>query len=69
MIDYRCQKCGRSADKADLVAKQVRFFRLGVAGSYIRARVVAWLCEGCMVDDDDYQKKAFDTVGNKALAS
>jgi hypothetical protein len=50
-----------------LTVKKAAFFEMGVGGRAIRSRVIGHLCPRCLVQDQDYQRPAFDTPGTKPV--
>lgn len=51
---YCCTRCGRDQPRNMLSSKKVMFGGIGNASTVFRSRIVDWLCEECLGQDDDY---------------
>lgn len=58
--EYRCTRCGRGqeagVDRSKLLVKKSIFTTMGRGGKTVRSRVVDWLCDGCVKQDDDWNQ-------------
>jgi hypothetical protein len=57
--EYICSSCKRPKKRSELTVKKAVFLEMGAGARTRRSRVVAWLCGGCLVQDEQYCQPAF----------
>jgi hypothetical protein len=62
----RCSGCGNITSPELLTIKRATFSPRLKSTKTVRSRVVAWLCEGCLDKDEDYNREAYSSTGMKS---
>jgi hypothetical protein len=58
--NYVCTRCGKNVGRSALTVKKVLFTEMGMGGQTLKARVVGWLCEPCILKDVDWMREPFN---------
>lgn len=61
--DNKCTKCGNITSPELLTVKQVNFSPRTQRKKISKSRVVAWLCEGCLANDPDFNLEPYKAPG------
>lgn len=61
MPEYRCTQCSNPHGRDELTVKRVQFRAMGARGKVKVTRVIAWLCDDCLVKDDVYNQHSYKT--------
>lgn len=57
--NYACTNCQRPTKRDDLTVKKSLFVEMGAGSRTVRSRVVAWLCNSCLIQDVDFRREKF----------
>jgi hypothetical protein len=57
--EYKCSVCQRETLRDLLTAKKISFTTMGAGAKTLRTRTVAWLCDECILVDEDYTREAY----------
>lgn len=62
--ENRCGRCGLLTSPELLTIKKVVFAPRTRPQKTVKSRTVVWLCERCLEDDADWNRKAYDSPGH-----
>lgn len=60
---YFCTRCKKVTDRDELLAKNVRFMKIGRGGPIVKSRTSEWLCERCVERDNVWRLPQYYSPG------